>query len=419
MSEEKNEKKSKTTKIIIVIVIILVILGIIAGGIFIYSKSNKTETEWGNYYYGELLKELKDEEQEISDYENSKNVKIKFIQAEEEKTPMMVVSYEKDNHNSICVYSAYETEDKKSKYSIVKSQYFENSEQNINYDIKLLYNLEEQKYIWYIVKTDENNGKTYTPIILDLKNKLNIDSNEKTYYFTEEEMKTNQIAEDGTPIVSKFEETFIVVEDTDNVIEIGDIYHINKNTLKEQIKLAEKEYKNIVDTITNEIKTTIENKVKELKDKKEQIKTILEEKAQKEAEELAKAQEEAKQKAEEARKKAEEEAKKKIEAKSNNTSTTSGNISEEQARKLAEKIDGTYDSDTGSQIGYTLEAKVKDSTGLEYYLFRVRWLVGGDHWSTIDGVAISVDGKKWKQIDIYQNYKNGQTIKEVYKEGNF
>ncbi len=94
------------------------------------------------------------------------------------------------------------------------------------------------------------------------------------------------------------------------------------------------------------------------------------------------------------------------------------NISEEQARKLAERIDGTYAEETNYQIGYTLETMVRDMTGLEYYLFRVRWLVE-DHWSTIGGIAISVDGRQWKSVDIYQNYKDGDTIKEVFEEGMF
>ena len=58
---------------------------------------------------------------------------------------------------------------------------------------------------------------------------------------------------------------------------------------------------------------------------------------------------------------------------------------------------------------------VKDASGQEYYLFRVMWMVV-DHWSTIDGVAISVDGKKWKQTDIYSK---GETMGEVYREGTF
>ena len=66
-----------------------------------------------------------------------------------------------------------------------------------------------------------------------------------------------------------------------------------------------------------------------------------------------------------------------------------------------------------------MEAIIKDSSGTEYYLFRVMWLVENSHWSTIDGVAISVDGKKWKKVDIYQNYQDGDTMKEIYTEGTF
>ena len=171
--------------------------------------------------------------------------------------------------------------------------------------------------------------------------------------------------------------------------------------MKKEITTGVEEYKPQEELVT-EVKSQIEETLKKLDETKKAIEAAKEE---------IRLEEE--RKAEEARKKAEEEAKKKAEEEAKK------NISEEEAKKLAQKIDGTYADETGFPIGYSLEAMVKDSSGLEYYLFRVRWLVENSHWSTIDGVAISVNGKKWKQVDIYQNYQNGQTIKEVYKEGNF
>jgi len=105
------------------------------------------------------------------------------------------------------------------------------------------------------------------------------------------------------PILSKFEETFIVVDNIDNVIEIGDIHNIDEKALKEHIKSAEKQYKDNNSIITEEIKTATQNKITELENKKEQIKVAQEQKAKKEAEEKAKVEEEAKKKAEEEAKK--------------------------------------------------------------------------------------------------------------------
>ena len=78
---------------------------------------------------------------------------------------------------------------------------------------------------------------------------------------------------------------------------------MDEKTITENIKSSEKEYKDINEIITDDIKTSTENKVKEIETTKEEIKVAEEEKAKKEAEEKARAEEEA-------RKKAEEEAKK-------------------------------------------------------------------------------------------------------------
>ena len=184
--------------------------------------------------------------------------------------------------------------------------------------------------------------------------------------------------------------------------------------IKQAIEEAIKGFKIESEIVTDDVEKQVEEKVEEIENTKQQIETAKQEIEQKKAEEEAKKKVE-----EEARKAAEETAKEQEEANQNtttaSTTTASDRITEEQARKLVEQVDGTYAEEVGYEIGYTLERMVKDSTGQEYYLFRVRWLVE-DHWSTIDGVAISVDGKKWKQTDIYSK---GETMGEVYREGTF
>lgn len=96
----------------------------------------------------------------------------------------------------------------------------------------------------------------------------------------------------------------------------------------------------------------------------------------------------------------------------------SDEISEEYAQTLVNELYGEEDPDTGFAITSNALCKVKDDEGKLYYLMRVAWLVE-DHTSTIDGVAIEVNGKSWKKIDIFDNYKEGDTIRTVYEEGTF
>jgi len=223
------------------------------------------------------------------------------------------------------------------------------------------------------------------------------------YYFTEEEMLP-KIKEGQEIGISKFEETFVKIDEefvkklcpssiiTSDMKEEPKIKNIMKETI---LKYCSKD-----ENINNEIKKSIEEKIAELENRKEKIK-IAKEESRKQAEEESRRQAE-----EESRRQAEEESIKQAEEESTK-------ISEEQARELAVQIYGT-------NLSYFLEAMVKDSSGLEYYLFRMTWLVNNSHFSTVGGIAVSVDGKKWKEVDIYyQNYKNGQTIEEVYKEGDF
>ncbi len=307
MSEKKTNKK--TLVIIITVIVILLIVAII-GGIFVFKNANSTNTEWGDYYYETLARESKKYEGKVPDekgeyqtkefdhYVDTNNVTLQFIQLKEEGIPIMVIGYEKNNYKQLNIYQARETENVGYKYTYTLSSYpsitdKEEQKPDGNYDVELLYNIEEQRYIWYTHRVDMENKESFTPIV----------SGEKSYQFTEEEMKTNQISEDETPILSKFEETFIVVDNIDKPIEIGDIHNIDEKVLKEHIKSAEKQYKDTSTIITEEIKTATQNKITELENKKEQIKVAQEEKAKKEAEEKAKAEEEARLKAEEEAKK--------------------------------------------------------------------------------------------------------------------
>lgn len=108
---------------------------------------------------------------------------------------------------------------------------------------------------------------------------------------------------------------------------------------------------------------------------------------------------------------------------SNTNSSTSENpnmpnaISKDEALKLAQNKWGTKSQETGYDIGYSYIAWIKDEQGMEYYVFILRWLVE-DHWSFIDTVCISADGKTYKEIGMPVSYKNGEVVKQFDAEGN-
>lgn len=418
-NKSESKKKNKGLKIaIIILVIILVLIGAGICGFFWYQsiKLNKsTGTTWGDTYYAYLKEGI--EQEEFSDKEkygiqqNMKNTTLKFCEIDKEEPPVMVMNYEENDTNYVNVYHIDDSG------KVVNVSYKEPS------TVELLYNIELKQYIWY-VHVEKANEDLYQPIILENSNNMSDDNNNNNSIIennisnsTDDEIKiTEDIADitiekdeetsietlEGDIIsISKFDEIFIKPE-IDESIEVSiNFSNIDDSNLKDIISEIINGYKTEDEIVTEEIKNIVDEKVRQVETTKQKIED---------------AKEDIEKKQEEDRKKAEEEAKK--EAEKNETSS-SGKISEEQAKKLAQKIDGTFSDETGYDIGYILEAIIKDSSGTEYYLFRVMWLVENSHWSTIDGVAISVDGKKWKKVDIYQNYQDGDTMKEIYTEGTF
>ena len=372
---KKKNKKAKIAMITIIVILILVVLGV--GGFFAYKyvQENQTVgTAWGDTYYAYLKEaaeaENPSEKQYLTTYYINKKGEVK--------------------------YTAHD----------------------MPLTLELLYNIELEQYIWYI-NTESESTNTYKPLInsTDITVQESTTSEgktETTEYIISKDEETTQETVDGENItLSKFDETFVRPEVEESAKIDFNIDLIVKE-IKQAIEEAIKGFKIESEIVTDDVEKQVEEKVEEIENTKQQIETAKQEIEQKKAEEEAKKKAE-----EEARKAAEETAKEQEEANQNtttaSTTTASDRITEEQARKLAEQVDGTYAEEVGYEIGYTLERMVKDSTGQEYYLFRVRWLVE-DHWSTIDGVAISVDGKKWKQTDIYSK---GETMGEVYREGTF
>lgn len=99
------------------------------------------------------------------------------------------------------------------------------------------------------------------------------------------------------------------------------------------------------------------------------------------------------------------------------TPTLTNAITQDEALKLAQKKWGTHADETGFDIGYSYVAWIQDEQGMQYYVFDVRWFVNNDHWSWIDTVCISVDGKTYREIASPANFKNGEIVKQFDSKG--
>lgn len=325
----EKQKKSKTPLIITIIVLIVVIAAVC--GYFIWQNMKKNETvgtTWGDTYYAFLKAGLESEDENMKEEyyglnNNMKDVSLQFIDVEEDSNPVMVIKYkEDDSDNYVNIYNIQ-------------------GEQNVNKkiikepaDVELLYNINLEKYIWYI-HINKEDSDVYTPITLSqtvMTNEFqensnlveenvvkanNIDSEKNANNIESEDLVTTGeleeiIIEKGEETVqetvngdkitiSKFDETFIkpeVEESSEISIDLNNI-----EGLKESVEATVNGYKTEENVVTETVKTEVKQKVEEVESIKQDIKDAKEEiKKKEEAEE--------KRKAEEAKKKAEEEAKK-------------------------------------------------------------------------------------------------------------
>ena len=331
-------EKKKSKKIIIILVLIIILLIAVTGffGYKIWKESQTTGTDWGDEYLNSIFQDTKEYEkvthfddnsnpvyEKVDYYANAKEGKIQCLEKQfVEDKPCVIVSYKNENNHqnmniylftkeikedgkkrvtSYNAYLGYDNEDR------IKSEY---KGAEVDYSIVLLYNKELEQYLWYVKSVFPDGSVGFAPITYYTWDVTVTSDKVKMEVFSAEEMQGGQTDESGTPVISKFEEKFVEVENyEDTSVEVGELHNIEENELRKKLKESIKKYKNLEQTVTEEIKTATESKTQEIEEKQAQIKTAEEEKAQKEAEEKAKAEEEAKKKAEEeAKAKAEEEA---------------------------------------------------------------------------------------------------------------
>lgn len=99
--------------------------------------------------------------------------------------------------------------------------------------------------------------------------------------------------------------------------------------------------------------------------------------------------------------------------------TMANAISQDQALKLAQSVWGTKDKETGYEIGYSPAGWIKDGSGMQYYVFVIRWLVDGNHWSYLTTACIAADGKTYKQVATNKGWDNGTVVTQFDGDGKF
>lgn len=284
-------KKNKKLIIGVIAIVLVAVIGI--GGYFLIQKINENKsvgTEWGDTYYKFLENEIK-EEYILNDLIDCD---IQFVPQENEN-PVMIVKYIEE-HEDRRYDIFYIDKDKKVQRA------FSSLDFDDKLNLELLYNRKEEKYKWYIVsKSDNQNDYEDLLKILELselQNKLGgyekakdndeykkLDK-EKTMTFVKDHMPPKEILED-TPI-SRFEETFIEIENAPEIkkIDVGTLENL-KETKKIIIK-AVSEYKNMEKTLTDEVKESVAKSIEKIDNRKATIEKKAEEDKKRKEEEAQK-----------------------------------------------------------------------------------------------------------------------------------
>ena len=145
-------KETKTIIIVVSVVILVAIIAIVAHFVSNNAKLNESiGSTWGDTYYA-YLKEIKtsEDKKKYGLEQDVNNVSLEFIQASEDKNPVMVMSYQKDNLEYTNIY-----------YTDGNGvNYFQNSAPS---SVEYLYNIEKSEYSWYLHVTSDT-MQTYQSI---------------------------------------------------------------------------------------------------------------------------------------------------------------------------------------------------------------------------------------------------------------
>lgn len=275
------EKKNNKKVIIIVVVIILAFALLGVGGFFAYNwwqsipnskdgieEEPKISEVWGEIYFTYLKKAKKDDNfGAIALTDTMEDAKIKFIEVDSVKDPIMEISYKKNKKEYSNIY-------------YIKDEKVNALTFNEPVTIDMLYNIEDKEYEYYLHNKEEKEDN-YLSLEKHLKDVLDGKSTSiREYEYTFKEGDVTKISkEDGKEVtLSKFDETFIEVE-----TEKGKDFSTNfKNSaLKDLIQEIIDEFKPKKEVVSEDTKKDVEEKVAEVKAKKDEIKEIEKAKEQK------------------------------------------------------------------------------------------------------------------------------------------
>ncbi len=275
--EKKNNKK-----IIIIVVIIIFVLALLGvGGFFVYNwwqsiptskdgieEEAKISEVWGETYFTYLKKAKKDDNfNAIGLRDTMESAKIKFIEVDSVKDPIMEISYTKNKKEYSNIY--YIKDEKVNALTFSEP-----------ITIDMLYNIEDEEYGYYLHNKDEKEDN-YLSLEKHLKDVLDGKSTsirEYEYTFKEDDV-TKVTKEDGKEVtLSKFDETFVEAE-TEKGKDFG--ANLKNSALKDLIQEIIDEFKPKKEIVNEDTKNDVEEKVTEVKTKKDEIKEIEKVKEQK------------------------------------------------------------------------------------------------------------------------------------------
>lgn len=244
---------SKKTKIIIIVISIVLLIAILCvAGYFIIRNMKINEsvgTTWGDTYYA-YLKEIKmsDNKTEYGLAQDTNNVKIDFIQAVEEKDPVMEIAYNKDGAEYSNIYYINDSGTVEKTTPIAGT-------------IEYLYNIEKSNYSWYIHTKEENVEKYQT-----VNKIINQDVEDEEYSFEEKDLERNE----SNMNISEFDKIFVTTGVEDNLKNEID-FNSDDLDFRDIVLNAVNSYKEDSEILTEELNQNITNRVEEIKNVEKEL----------------------------------------------------------------------------------------------------------------------------------------------------
>lgn len=267
-----TKKKKKNRNLMIGLVVILLIAGLAVGGFFLkqyLDEEKPVEEAWGQTYYV-YLKEMKEEgkEEEAGIPKDMKDAKLTFYEVSDLDDPIMVLEYQVDEEVYSNIY--YIEEEKVNALTYQKPT-----------EVELLYNIDSKEYDYYI-HTSEEDKDSYQSISHQIesisKNQEDSDDSNKVeatpeYVFTKDDVET-VTDEDGKELsVSKFDTTFVKVENTKDY-SINYKNDLTEKELKDLMNEGVSSYLPQKELISKELEKEVEKKAQDIKEKQEQMEKI-------------------------------------------------------------------------------------------------------------------------------------------------